>query len=118
ADKIVVMRDGLVEQIGAPLELYDRPVNQFVAGFIGSPAMNFIPGRVTAGGFASDDGLVVLGAPCAGLADGAPVMLGVRPEHIFIDPDGLPAELLLVEPTGSETQVLARLAPHQTVVCV
>src|SRR5690606_29722371 len=59
ADKIVVMRDGLVEQIGAPLELYDRPVNRFVAGFIGSPAMNFIPGRVVAGGFASDDGLVV-----------------------------------------------------------
>ncbi len=118
ADKIVVMRDGLVEQIGAPLELYDRPVNRFVAGFIGSPAMNFIPGRVVAGGFASDDGLVVRDAPCAGLADGAPVVLGVRPEHIFIDPDGLPAELLLVEPTGSETQVLARLAPHQTVVCV
>src|SRR5215204_4277853 len=54
ADKIVVMHDGIVEQLGAPLELYDRPANLFVAGFIGSPAMNFVTGRLQGGGFVSD----------------------------------------------------------------
>jgi multiple sugar transport system ATP-binding protein len=119
ADKIVIMRDGMVEQIGAPLDLYDHPANQFVAGFIGSPAMNFIPGKVAGGGFMGDDGRTKLDhAPCAGLAEGQPVILGIRPEHISIEPDGLPAELVLVEPTGSETQILARLGADQTIVCV
>jgi ABC-type sugar transport system ATPase subunit len=61
ADKIVVMNAGRVEQCGAPLELYDRPANPFVAGFIGSPAMNFINGRLTADGFEADG--VVLPLP-------------------------------------------------------
>jgi multiple sugar transport system ATP-binding protein len=108
ADKIVVMHDGLVEQIGAPLELYDRPANRFVAGFIGSPAMNFLPGRASGGGIA------ITGAghvPAAGakLEENREVILGVRPEHLEIAADGLEAEVVVVEPTGSETQVFARL---------
>src|SRR6266480_1336124 len=84
ADKIVVMHDGLVEQIGAPLELYDKPKNLFVAGFIGSPAMNFLKGVVRLNGKAEFEGPngihLPLGAAPAG-ADGRPAVYGVRPEH-------------------------------------
>ena len=110
ADKIVVMHAGRVEQIGAPLALYDRPVNQFVAGFIGSPAMNFIPGRVEHGIFHA--GGVTLPLPTGGSANGAArdkVVYGVRPEHWRLAGDGVAAEVIVVEPTGSETQVVARL---------
>src|SRR5829696_9872035 len=81
ADKIVVMHDGIVEQIGAPLELYDRPDNLFVAGFIGSPAMNFIKGRIANGGFVGEGGLrlPLRSAPAA--SDGQPAIYGIRPEH-------------------------------------
>jgi multiple sugar transport system ATP-binding protein len=108
ADKIVVMHDGIVEQMGAPLELYDRPANLFVAGFIGSPAMNFIKGKVSGAGFAADGGYgLPLGmAPAA--SDGRPVIYGLRPEHIRIDPSGVPAEVVVIEPTGSETQVVLK----------
>jgi multiple sugar transport system ATP-binding protein len=112
ADKIVVMHDGIVEQIGAPLELYDRPKNLFVAGFIGSPAMNFLTGTVRANGstyFEGRDGTrLPLGGVAAG-SDGRPAVYGVRPEHFSIADDGADAEVMLVEPTGSEIQVLARL---------
>jgi multiple sugar transport system ATP-binding protein len=109
ADKIVVMHGGHVEQIGAPLDLYDRPVNQFVAGFIGSPSMNFIPGRLEQGGFRSDGDLVwpVAGAPAA--SDGAKVVYGIRPEHLRLDEGGVRATVQVVEPTGSETHVIARV---------
>src|SRR5712692_311213 len=82
ADRIVVMHDGLVEQIGAPLDLYDRPQNLFVAGFIGSPAMNFLNGTIRANGrlqFESDGG-VRLPLACAPKAsDGRKVVYGIRP---------------------------------------
>jgi multiple sugar transport system ATP-binding protein len=109
ADLIVVMNGGRIEQAGAPLDLYDRPANLFVAGFIGSPAMNFIHGTFDGGGFQSADGqawpLTGNGrAPPAG-----PVVYGVRPEHLTIDPDGIKATVQVVEPTGSETQVLMRV---------
>ncbi|ANT54193.1 ABC transporter ATP-binding protein [Mesorhizobium amorphae] len=112
ADKIVVMRDGKVEQIGAPLDLYDNPGNVFVAGFIGSPAMNFIKGKIESKEgrqiFVSDTGSVL---PVEGgkAQDGQPVIYGIRPEHIDIAPDGLPAIVSVLEPTGSETQIFARL---------
>jgi multiple sugar transport system ATP-binding protein len=112
ADKIVVMRDGHVEQVGAPLDLYDNPGNVFVAGFIGSPAMNFIKGRIDArdGGqiFVSDAGAVL---PVSGVnaESGRPVVYGIRPEHIDLDGDGLPATVSVLEPTGSETQIFARI---------
>ena len=111
ADKIVVMNAGKVEQIGAPLELYDRPINQFVAGFIGSPSMNFIGGKITPSGFVAAG--VTLPLP-AGI-NGENAVYGIRPEHFEITPDGLPATVLLVEPMGSETQVTMTLGEHQVI---
>ena len=112
ADKIVVMRDGRVEQIGAPLDLYDRPESVFVAGFIGSPAMNFLHGRIgTRDGrrvFLTDSGLP-LPLPATDLADGHAVTYGIRPEHIGIADDGIPVAVVVTEPTGSETQIFARV---------
>jgi len=112
ADKIVVMHDGLVEQIGAPLELYDRPANRFVAGFIGSPAMNFLPGRASGGriAVAGADYSVAAGA---GLEENREVVLGIRPEHLEIAAGGFEAEVVVIEPTGSETQLFARLGGQE-----
>ncbi|HXI37663.1 MAG TPA: sn-glycerol-3-phosphate ABC transporter ATP-binding protein UgpC [Burkholderiales bacterium] len=88
ADKIVVMNAGKVEQIGSPLELYDNPANLFVAGFIGSPAMNFLPEK----------------------RNGRDVLLGVRPEHLEISGDGgLAAEVVVVEPTGADTHIFCKV---------
>ena len=112
ADKIVVMHDGIVEQIGAPLDLYDKPANVFVAGFIGSPAMNMLEGKVQGGTFVADDGTKMSLATAPANSEGRSVTLGVRPEHFRLDPNGVDAEILTVEPTGSETQVVARFAGH------
>ena len=112
ADKIVVMHDGRVEQIGAPLELYDRPDNLFVAGFIGSPAMNMIKGRIRVNGTASFEGPVgvIFSLAAAGSGnDGRPAVYGVRPEHFSLSDDGAEAEVQVIEPTGSELQVVAKL---------
>ena len=115
ADKIVVMHDGIVEQMGAPLDLYDRPNNLFVAGFIGSPAMNFVKGTLKDGGFAADAGFrLPVGAMPAG-SDGRAVVYGLRPEHIRIDPAGVPAEIVVVEPTGSETQVVLKAGGQELI---
>jgi len=112
ADRIVVMRDGYVEQMGSPLDLYDRPQNVFVAGFIGSPAMNLVRGRLRVNGratFQTDDGLVIPLADAPAGSDGMPVLCGVRPEHFSIGGEaGIEVEVAVVEPTGSETQVVAR----------
>jgi multiple sugar transport system ATP-binding protein len=115
ADKIVVMNAGRVEQIGAPLELYDNPANLFVAGFIGSPAMNFVPGRTVAGGkglaVELGEGLSIAAPRTASpLAAGREVTLGVRPEHFAVTAEGLPAEVVVVEPTGADTQIFCKLA--------
>jgi multiple sugar transport system ATP-binding protein len=111
ADKIVVMRDGRVEQIGAPLDLYDNPQNVFVAGFIGSPAMNFIDGHIAGGNgqvrFVSNSGLE-LPIPAAAVRDSQEITYGIRPEHIEIGEGGIAVDIVVVEPTGSETQVFAR----------
>lgn len=121
ADKIVVLHDGVVEQIGAPLDLYDRPANQFVAAFIGSPAMNFISGRIarTSGGgptFVADDGTTIALSPGVAAADGAVVTIGIRPEHfVLAGVGGIPAQVVVVEPTGSETQVFAKFCSHDIV---
>ncbi len=118
ADRIVVMNGGRVEQAGSPLELYDHPANRFVAGFIGSPAMNFLPGTVEAGGFRAEGGsLWPLPNSAAGAMHdpGRPAVYGVRPEHLQLaanDGDGVPLLVQVVEPTGSETQVHGRLGPQ------
>ncbi len=116
ADKIVVMRDGIVEQIGSPLELYDNPANQFVAGFIGSPSMNFLPGTLKkSGGNARielNDGTSLPMPNSAGGADGQKVIYGTRPEHVELvnGADGVSAEVVVVEPTGADTQVFSKIA--------
>ena len=112
ADRIVVLRAGRIEQVGTPLELYREPANRFVAGFIGSPAMNFLDARV-------DGGRVLLGdaaVTSATLADG-PCTLGLRPEHLTRDPDGALASTVQVfEHLGGEAFVHAALADGQEVV--
>jgi multiple sugar transport system ATP-binding protein len=109
ADKIVVMRDGRVEQVGAPLDLYDNPSNTFVAGFIGSPAMNFLKGRVEAPGTFLAEGGARLPLPEVAAEAGRAIVYGIRPEHIDIGEGGVPARISVLEPTGSETQVFARM---------
>ena len=121
ADKIVVMHDGIVEQMGAPLELYDRPRNLFVAGFIGSPAMNVLRGELKVNGAAAFRGGGGLNVPLAAAppaGDGRRVVFGVRPEHLRLAEDGFPAEVAVVEPTGSEVQVVARTQGGEEIIVV
>jgi multiple sugar transport system ATP-binding protein len=102
ADRIVAMHGGVVQQVGSPLELYDRPANLFVAGFIGSPGMNFLDATYQAGSVTLKDGTVLALEKPLELANGAKVTLGIRPEHVVMSPDGngMSANVELVEPTG------------------
>ena len=128
-DRIVVLHDGFVQQVAPPLELYDRPANTFVAGFIGSPAMNFVHGHAEAGTFTSDSGAVRISGVDAGAS--GPLTLGVRPEDLYTPaaspPDkrlsgALSATVEVVEPMGNEifayvrtsggTRLVARLEPQ------
>jgi multiple sugar transport system ATP-binding protein len=113
ADRIVVMHDGIVEQIGTPLELYDRPDNTFVAGFIGSPSMNLIKGMVKNSQFLTDGGAVLPLPHAVNVTDGQALVYGIRPEHLRVDPNGVDAEVVLIEPTGSETQVVVNLGGQE-----
>ncbi len=117
ADKIVVMQAGRIEQVGAPLELFDKPANRFVAGFLGSPAMNMLKGTVRLGDkpAVEIDGVRL---PFAGehkVSDGQEVIYGMRPEHIEIAGEGFPARVSVVEPTGSETLVFTRFGESELV---
>jgi len=117
ADRIVVMRDGVIEQTGAPLELYDRPATLFVAGFIGSPAMNLLKGSVRVNGkpsFITDGGVELPLKTAPNGSIGRPLIYGFRPEHLALGGD-LKAEVSVLEPTGSETQVLAKLGDQAIV---
>ena len=110
ADRIVIMNEGLVEQIGGPLEVYDAPSNRFVAGFIGSPSMNFLEGTIHDGSVETPAGVAL---PLPGPRDsdqGRRVVYGVRPEHLTLgsEASGIPVEVSVVEPTGSETLVVGR----------
>jgi len=121
-DQIVVMREGHIEQAGSPLQLYDHPANLFVAGFIGSPAMNMLPGTLRRNG--ADEAIVelangarVAAPPLAGGSDGQPVIFGTRPEHLSLAPAGaIAAEVAVVEPTGADTHVSCRC--HDTEMSV
>ncbi len=108
------MRAGKVEQLGTPLDIYDKPDNVFVASFIGSPAINLIQGTIESGA----DGAYLKAEhsdiswplpPGAKTLSGETVQLGVRPEHIRLDPNGLHAEVVFVEPTGADTHVNLRV---------
>jgi multiple sugar transport system ATP-binding protein len=113
ADKIVVMQGGNVEQIGAPLELYDLPNNLFVAGFIGSPAMNFVRGKVLRNGSVgvlTPEGETITAPDRRGMENGREVVLGIRPEHLKLVEGGagFAATVSVVEPTGAEVQILGK----------
>ena len=106
ADRIAVLRLGVLMQVGAPVDLYERPANRFVAGFIGSPAMNFLDGRIEGGCFAHG-GVRVPISRANGLSEGADVVLGVRPHGLELvsDGEGFAGRVGLVELTGWETHV-------------
>jgi multiple sugar transport system ATP-binding protein len=118
ADRIVVMNAGNVEQVGTPLELYDRPANIFVAGFIGSPSMNLLKGTIKVGAKSCVEIAPGVSLPLGKMAkilDGKVVYYGVRPEHLSVSKAGAKAEVTVVEPMGSETQVFAKLGGQKIV---
>ncbi|WP_421726204.1 ABC transporter ATP-binding protein [Bauldia sp.] len=114
ADKIVVMNHGDVRQMGSPLTIYDNPADLFVAGFIGSPAMNFIEGTLADGHVVSGKTRLPVTSKHSG-QDGQPVVYGIRPEQITVGGDGFDAEVIVVEPTGPETLLFAQLADREVV---
>jgi len=116
ADRIVVLKDGVIEQVGTPLELYDRPRNAFVASFIGSPSMNLLSGRIERESVVTDDGLPLplINVPAA--AQGKRVLYGVRPEHFSqVTQGGVAAEVNVVEPTGAETQIALNIGKQKAI---
>ncbi|CAN7731749.1 sn-glycerol-3-phosphate ABC transporter ATP-binding protein UgpC [Phyllobacterium sp. LjRoot231] len=120
ADRIVVMHDGVIQQVGTPLELYDHPANLFVAGFIGSPGMNFLPAVVSRDGkkVAAEltDGQMIPLRPELKIEDGDRVTIGIRPENIEVGGEGLKAKIEVIEPLGLSTQFYTTLADKQ--VCI
>ncbi len=111
ADKIVVMQDGYIEQVGSPLEVYDNPSNTFVGSFIGSPAMNMIEGVVSKGknGLQLKTNESSLPLPSLNSLElGQRIIIGIRPENLQPTSDGMPAQVAVIEPTGSETHLLLR----------
>ena len=124
ADRIVLMRDGMIEQQGAPLDLFERPASTFVAGFLGSPRMSFLPGTLTLDGSAAAIRLseallpVAPGRSLNGAIDGQAVLLGLRPEHLTRAHAATPAQgtfrydatIDLLQPTGSRSYATFRLA--------
>lgn len=121
ADHVVVMREGVIEQQGCPLDLYDKPANRFVAGFIGSPAMNFLPGTVTE---SSNQVRLDLGSEqVLNLSDaiepGRRIVVGIRPEHLKVGTSaepGLKTEILFVEHTGASSMITAKGAPELIII--
>jgi sn-glycerol 3-phosphate transport system ATP-binding protein len=115
ADRLMVMNAGVAEQVGTPMEVYRSPASVFVAGFIGSPAMNFLPGRVAADGAAVElPGGETLAVGRTPAEPGRPVTIGIRPEHLVLAPDAPPGRALhltadLVEALGADTLVHGRL---------
>jgi len=120
ADRIVVLNAGVIEQTGAPLDLYDDPDNLFVASFIGSPAMNLFFGHYER---SSDHARVRIGdfslpAPIVHAVDGQPVSIGIRPEHLQLADDGLPFAVDVIEPTGASTELFGFVAGQRCCVVV
>jgi len=115
ADRIVVMHDGIIEQIGTPLELFDRPSNLFVAQFIGSPAMNVFAGAARNGGV---DGLGASWPLPAGVSatQGQSLQYGIRPTDLQVAPQGIAGKVLVIEPTGAETELLVNVGGHNLTV--
>jgi len=118
ADRIAVMQGGVIQQLAPPREIYNRPVNRFVAAFVGSPAMNFLPGRLDTAGrpvfVAGDHRIDLEGYAFAGPVPAGPATLGIRPEHVrtgsLAAPASLSARVDMVEPMGADTLVWCRLS--------
>ena len=115
ADRIVVMHDGIVEQIGTPLELFDRPGNLFMTQFIGSPAMNVFKGTLQSG---TVEALCARWpvAPGTGGSAGQSVHYGIRPTDLMLADSGIAARVVVIEPTGAETELLVDVGGQQLVV--
>jgi multiple sugar transport system ATP-binding protein len=109
ADRIVVMHDGIIEQIGTPLELFDQPGNLFVAQFIGSPAMNVFKGTVRNGNIEGLGAQWPLPPGLTHMTDGTTVHYGVRPTDLHLAESGIAAKVVVVEPTGAETELLLHM---------
>ena len=120
ADRIVLLRDGHIEQMGKPLDLYDRPTSVFVAQFIGSPTMNILSGRAkkSASGdvIETPDGLILPLPPDVATEEGQPIMLGLRAEHLTIASGGIPCKIHLTEPLGREILLYGTIG--QASVCI
>jgi multiple sugar transport system ATP-binding protein len=122
ADRIVVLRDGLIEQSGSPLELYNHPANRFVAGFIGSPKMNFLDAQVASRdaqgltvSLPGGERFALAADPARAPADGA-VTVGIRPEHAVLADTGLPMQVGLIEQLGGNTVLYGTLSAQQALV--
>ena len=113
ADRIVVMHDGIVEQIGTPLELFDHPGNLFVAQFIGSPAMNVFKGVVQNGQVSALGASWPMPPTTAPVANGTAVHYGVRPGDLELASSGIAAKVVVVEPTGAETELVLQIGDQQ-----
>jgi sn-glycerol 3-phosphate transport system ATP-binding protein len=118
-DRLVVMHGGRAAQVASPMEVWGRPADTYVAGFIGSPAMNFLAASLAEGGRAA----ALRAGPTAAFADGpragtvgAPLTIGIRPEHVVVDPAGVPLTVDLVEPLGSETVIHGHLPGGEALV--
>ena len=120
ADRIAIMRDGAIQQLDSPGEIYNRPVNRYVADFIGSPAMNFLNGKVGSNGLTIGDAtLPVKGYNAQGKLPNGKVIVGVRPEHVATGNDVADAAYRtkvradLLEPMGADTLVWTKFAGHE-----
>jgi multiple sugar transport system ATP-binding protein len=112
ADKIVILRDGYIEQQGSPLEVYDHPANLFVAEFIGSPSMNLMKGEATADGMRMADGTTLPLPQGHKARPGQKIVYGIRPEHFTLGV-GTPAKVNVVEPTGPEIHIYADMGGQE-----
>ncbi|MBV8457684.1 MAG: ATP-binding cassette domain-containing protein, partial [Acetobacteraceae bacterium] len=103
-DRLLILNNGRAAQLATPMDVFERPADTFVAGFIGSPAMNFLSGTLTRGGTAAQlDAGPVIPLPTRHATDGHRIILGIRPEHLEPAPDGITITIDLVKPLGSET---------------
>jgi multiple sugar transport system ATP-binding protein len=125
-DRIVVLADGRIQQIGRPIELYESPVNRFVAGFIGTPSMNFLDGVLHHEGgrtyFATDGARVMLRRSAGGEASGLPVTMGIRPEDLAMktnpNQDALRGKVVLVERLGGTSHIHFEVGQHRLLASV
>lgn len=117
ADKIAVLRDGRVEQFGTPLELFNHPANRFVAGFIGSPAMNFVQVNAQGGALQDGTGAALFDGVAANTNEGEAYELGVRPRDLIIDDQGpLQVTITEVEQLGTESYLFGEMTTGETLV--